>query len=261
MRGTPSMSHLMSAQLENYTSSLTNRRLVSFWSEHAALRPPKCVLREFSQEHLGKTQKTSSQDRKTDTDSQTGARTEAPKGCHTDERKGKHGATRPPHKQNTSTHKHQHAHPTHTPRQVEPGQEPLRGENPKKNNDVNKGETADSRSRRKLAESCMPRSVADRKVSTFRRGRNQAGHGSSRTTSGSCRGQGGRAARQRPQVDSLGDGRLARFSRNRQRRMRTRPSRTSLPHLANPHMRRADRLRRTLTYFLGTTRPAEVWSM
>ena len=29
--------------------------------------------------------------------------------------------------------------------------------------------------------------------------------------------------------------------------MRTRPSRTSLPHLAHPHVRRADRLHRTLT--------------
>ena len=48
-------------------------------------------------------------------------------------------------------------------------------------------------------------------------------------------------------MGSLGDGRLARFSRNRQRRMRTRPSRTSLPHLANRHVRRADRLHRTLT--------------
>ena len=60
------------------------------------------------------------------------ARTEAPKGCHTDERKGKHGAARPPHKQNTSTHKHQHAHPhTHTEtKRTRPGT--VKGREPKK---------------------------------------------------------------------------------------------------------------------------------
>ena len=40
MRGTPGMSHLMSAQRGGHPASLTNRGLVSFWSEHAALRPP-----------------------------------------------------------------------------------------------------------------------------------------------------------------------------------------------------------------------------
>ena len=161
MRGTPSMSHLKSAQLENYTSSLTNRGLVSFWSEHAALRPPKCVLRELSQEHLGKPPKTSSQDRKTDTDRQTEGPKPAPKPRRAATQTNARANTEPQGtrtsttqaRTNTNTHTH-----TETKR-TRPGT--VKGREPKKNN-VNKGETADSRSRRRLAESCMPRSVADR---------------------------------------------------------------------------------------------------
>ena len=167
LRGTPGMRHFDERSARRTTtSSLTNRGLVSFWSEHAALRPPKCVLRELSQEHLGKTTKNEQpgpEDRHRPPNRGPKARTEAPKGGHTDERKGKHGAARPQHKHNTSTHKHQHPHPhPHTEtKRTRPGTE--KGREPKKkNNDVNKGETADSRSRRRLAESCMPRSVADR---------------------------------------------------------------------------------------------------
>ena len=158
----------MSAQLENYTSSLTNRGLVSFWSEHAALRPSQVCLARVLPGTPGKSPKNEQpgpEDRHRPPNRGPKARTEAPKGGHTDERKGKHGAARQAHKHNTSTHKHQHAHPhTHTPRQsrTRPGTVKRREPTKKKNNDVNKKETADSRSRRRLAESCMPRSVADR---------------------------------------------------------------------------------------------------
>ena len=159
----------MSAQLENYTSSLTNRGLVSFWSEHAALRPPSPSVscQSWPRNTWEKLQKRAARTGRPTPTAKPRAQSphRSPEGRPHRRTQGANTEPQgPPHKHNTSTHKHQHAHP-HTPRQREPGQEPLKGENPKKNNDVNKGETADSR-----------RSPKTRGVlyATFRRGQNRA---------------------------------------------------------------------------------------
>ena len=112
-------------------SSLTNRGTRQFLvGARGTPTPPQvCLARVVpgTPEKKNKNEQPGAEDRHRPPNRGPKARTEAPKGGHTDERKGKHGAARPPHK--LSTHKHQHPDHTQTPRKREPGQEPLSGEN------------------------------------------------------------------------------------------------------------------------------------
>ena len=164
------------------TSSLTNRGLVSFWSEHAALRPSKCVLRELSQEHLGK--------KKQKRAARTGRPTPTAKPRAQSPHRSPEGrphrrtANTEPQGPRTSTTQARtntntpHPHPHTETKRTRPGT--VEGREPPKKKTI-----MSTRGKRPTRGVLYATFCRGQNRATFRRGRNRASHGSSRTTSGS----------------------------------------------------------------------------